>query len=465
MATIEELINQYRSDLPDYLRKMAVAPDRAPAAGPAVPEEVKTVVERTEPQVDPAIARLMALKKEAEARLPESSQKATAAQEAYRQQIMQRGGPAAPGAPSPFGYSKATLEALDQAEKEALRVAGEPPKKEEVEGGWQQAAITLLPALLGGVAGAASGTPGGAAAGVAAGGQASAETLKAMGEARSEKLKRETEQYVKRLDVAKEVFKRKIETLTAPELQGMKATSYFAMQVSAERAKQAVQRGELQNLGEQQIKNLPEVKEYQRLYDNVKQLETKIAEAAGKVGQKQLRTEKETGPRLEKEKGPRQITPAHAERISAYNSTEEQLVALIDKIKSNEKRMGPVAGRVGALNPYDKEAKSLGTEFGVMTSSIARAAEGGRMSDQDIKRFTAQAPQLTDDPAVAIKKASVFLEKVRRDRKNFVNSLETGNFDVSKYKQAEQQAAPSAQPEASARQKRIEELKKKLGKK
>lgn len=446
MPTIEELINQYRTELPDYLlRRQMMEPNRTPATLEKPTEEIKTVVEKTEPQVDPALRRLQERRTAEEAALLAKGEAAQKAQEEYRKKIMERGMGASPGAPSPFGYSQATLAALDQAEKEALKVAGEPPKKEEGEGGWQQAAVALLPAIIGGFAGRASGIAGGTAAGIGAGGQASAESLKAMGEAQSEKFKRQTEQYVKRLDVAKEVFRRKVEIMTAPELQEMKAASYFAMNAAAEKAKQAVQKGELQNLSQQEIKMMPEVQAFIRAQENLKELDKKIADVAAKTGTKQFKKEVETGPKLDKEKGLRPITPAHAERVGGYNSAEEHLVSLIDRINSSAKTMGPIAGRVGVINPYNKEARALAAEFGMLTSAIAKEMERGRVSDKDIERFKTQGPQITDDPQVAVKKAQQFLDNIRRDRKNFLNSLETGKFDVSAYKtQQPGAAAPAA---------------------
>lgn len=491
MATLEDLVNQYATELPDYLRKPrgkveladvlpAAAPAPSPVRSPVVPapapspaamptpavtaapleESIRTIYEKETPSVAEAVKRLREEQERLKAETPALEKAMKQAYELRRRGIESDGsGRAAP----PVDFSPAVKEAIAQEEKKILEKIGsykEPKSDSDV---LSQALLAFVPAIVGAGIGAVSRLPGGAWAGLGAGGQAGAKTLEAQQERQREKAKLEQERYLKDLNASVEVFKERIKTLKEPELINMRSLLNFSLAASEEKAKQAIQKGLALNLGKVELDNLPEVQSYNANLKAIEDVQKKINEALGEVPKAKFQKIKETKPAKEGKEGkegkPKEMTPAQQAQFAAFNSAEQQLLQVIKKIEQNKNIMGPIMGRLGGANPYAVQAQKLNTELGILTSAIARSAEGARMSDQDIKRFTQQAPQISNDPEVALEKAKSFLEKTRRDRDAWIQASKGAGVNVPKAPQPVTQGIMT--PE---QRKRLEELKAKFRK-
>ena len=95
------------------------------------------------------------------------------------------------------------------------------------------------------------------------------------------------------------------------------------------------------------------------------------------------------------------IGVAAAQELGAFSNAyhlAEKVNKGLDKYKD---LMGPVAGRLNIMNPYNTDAQVFNSDMKLLTQNVVRAFQGSRMSDQDIAIAQSYVPVITDTPAVA----------------------------------------------------------------
>lgn len=170
--------------------------------------------------------------------------------------------------------------------------------------------------------------------------------------------------------------------------------------------------------------------ERQKLAQNQKKLEMENAEALAKAS---------AGPK------PHILTTEQSKGLADLNASEQQLDALEGAIIQNAGSMGPIAGRLAALNPYGTEAKAFDAQMKLAAQNIGKSLEGGKLTDGDIARYREMLPDLKDTPEVASAKLAGVKTLLRQRKSAELGTLRKSGYDVSHFGE-EDPAGIAAQP-------------------
>jgi len=176
------------------------------------------------------------------------------------------------------------------------------------------------------------------------------------------------------------------------------------------------------------------------------------------------------GMKLGKEKEGKIIPEKAVENISDADSAISEMNKLIENIKVKSNLLGPVKGRVGAANPYNKTAQELQAEINRVRQMVGKALEGGVLRKEDEEKYLKIVGSLTDTPDVIINKLQGLVKNMSARRAQAIKNLGTAGYNVKNF----DTSAPVAQaPTGSAAPTRtiadidaeIAELEKSLGRK
>ena len=104
--------------------------------------------------------------------------------------------------------------------------------------------------------------------------------------------------------------------------------------------------------------------------------------------------------------------------------TIEDLFADVDDIAS-----GPIVGRARKLvKPYDEQAQLIEQAVGAAVPNLARGVfrEVGVLTDEDVARYKAQFPQLTDTPSIRQKKLSALRARLAEAELGMLKNFKEG---------------------------------------
>lgn len=122
-----------------------------------------------------------------------------------------------------------------------------------------------------------------------------------------------------------------------------------------------------------------------------------------------------------------------ANEVIGLNAAPASLKALEDirnTIMDNQDSFGPVAGRLGSINPYNTLSKTIDAQTQLAAQNIAKALEGGKLSDQDIIRYRKMFPNTADTSDVALAKLDL-LEKLVATKYNLdIPALKASGYNV-----------------------------------
>lgn len=117
-------------------------------------------------------------------------------------------------------------------------------------------------------------------------------------------------------------------------------------------------------------------------------------------------------------------------KIKSARSDVEDILSLVESL---EGKVGPVAGRINALNPYDTDVVKLNALIRQTVPGLARGVFGevGVLTNQDIENYTATLANMnvTTDQAKAL--TQQLLDKIDKTQTNYLGSFEAANFDTS----------------------------------
>lgn len=129
-------------------------------------------------------------------------------------------------------------------------------------------------------------------------------------------------------------------------------------------------------------------------------------------------------------------------------------------LKENADLFGPVGGRLGAINPYDMRSQNINSQVKATAQMIGKYMEGGVLRAEDIPKYAAMLPGLSDTPETAQNKINNVRALLTRKYNTDLESLQQGGYDVSGFPPLE---GPAAQPQggfdAAAELARIRALK------
>lgn len=137
-------------------------------------------------------------------------------------------------------------------------------------------------------------------------------------------------------------------------------------------------------------------------------------------------------------------TPGKPLNITAVNtitdydkSVKEALgmQALFSSTDGNRilEKVGPVAGRMNSLNPYDEDFKLMQQQLALAKQIIGKAFEGGVLRKEDEIKYKDILPLATDTPDVIRGKVKLLVDRVQGIRDTYLDNLQDAGYDVSRY--------------------------------
>lgn len=97
-------------------------------------------------------------------------------------------------------------------------------------------------------------------------------------------------------------------------------------------------------------------------------------------------------------------TSTEASTLANGSSAIDELTSLQQAIQSGDGSVGPVSGRLRSMNPFDTQEQALKSNLEIAAQMVAKGLEGGKLSDQDIKRYRQMLPNVNDTTEVALAK-------------------------------------------------------------
>lgn len=118
------------------------------------------------------------------------------------------------------------------------------------------------------------------------------------------------------------------------------------------------------------------------------------------------------------------------QRISDYDSAVLELDLLSKQLEQNVISLGPGAGRIASLNPYDTAGQSLQADIKSVKQLVGKALEGGVLRKEDEEKYNAILPTLNDTPDVALNKSRGLSARMRRARILYLQNMMEGKAGI-----------------------------------
>jgi len=131
--------------------------------------------------------------------------------------------------------------------------------------------------------------------------------------------------------------------------------------------------------------------------------------------------------------GGRALSAEQVQQISGGNQITSVLNPLYDLIKNKSNLFGPVVGAVNSRNPYNTDAATAQANLKTAAQTIGKYLEGGKLTDQDVPKYEAMLPKLTDTPAVAQNKLDSISTLLREKQQQFIKDTQSGGFNTNGY--------------------------------
>jgi len=128
---------------------------------------------------------------------------------------------------------------------------------------------------------------------------------------------------------------------------------------------------------------------------------------------------------------PNPLNSADIGRISDYDTSLTVLEDLEKELKNKGSQMGPLAGRLGGMNPYNTEAQDIQASVNVTKQIVGKALEGGVLRAEDEAKYARILPTLNDTPEVAAIKIAKLRRLLSVARSKYVKNIREGKQDPS----------------------------------
>jgi hypothetical protein len=128
------------------------------------------------------------------------------------------------------------------------------------------------------------------------------------------------------------------------------------------------------------------------------------------------------------------LTDTAIKTVNDYQSAIKNLDQISGTLANTKVGVGPIAGRLSTINPYNTEGQSLRAQLDGVRQIIGKALEGGKLTDQDYAKYQKILPSLNDTAPVAQAKIKQLKSMLTRDLTSYValqNSKGGGSIDIT----------------------------------
>lgn len=123
-----------------------------------------------------------------------------------------------------------------------------------------------------------------------------------------------------------------------------------------------------------------------------------------------------------------------ADKVLQLNEGK-QMPGLLDKIettiKNNEDSFGPIIGTAGGLNPYNETSQTIQSQMKSSAQLIGKYMEGGVLRKEDVAKYEAMLPKLSDTPQVAYNKLQIVRKMLADKSKSDIEAVGASGYNVA----------------------------------
>lgn len=127
----------------------------------------------------------------------------------------------------------------------------------------------------------------------------------------------------------------------------------------------------------------------------------------------------------------KELTSQQTDSLAGHGAALDQLKDIKQVIETNQDSFGPIAGRLGAMNPYNKTSQNINAMVSLAAQNIGKSLEGGKMTDQDIERYKKMLPSMSDTPDVAVAKLEQVERLVNQRKNSELSTLGKAGYNVT----------------------------------
>jgi hypothetical protein len=148
-------------------------------------------------------------------------------------------------------------------------------------------------------------------------------------------------------------------------------------------------------------------------------------------------------------RGGKQLPASNVLQVTEGEQMPALMADLEGDIKANANVMGPVKGLLGKMNPYDTQSQVFNSKMATAAQRIGKYMEGGVLRAEDVPKYRAMLPQITDTPEVAEAKRRTVLQMLSSKQSGDVKGLMGAGYNAKTFQQtprAPQQKTPTQMP-------------------
>lgn len=131
----------------------------------------------------------------------------------------------------------------------------------------------------------------------------------------------------------------------------------------------------------------------------------------------------------------KRLPPDKVLSVNAGNAIPKMLTEIEKTIDMNAPLFGPVAGRIGELNPYDTQSQTVDAQMRTASQAFGRFMEGGVLRKEDEDKYRRMFPKLGDTPDVARNRLQLIAKMLKDKQESDVTALGAAGYDVAGLRQ------------------------------
>jgi hypothetical protein len=126
----------------------------------------------------------------------------------------------------------------------------------------------------------------------------------------------------------------------------------------------------------------------------------------------------------------KQISATAIQNVQEGNNIPMILRKLKEKIDTKPNLFGPVAGRIGSMNPYNTESQTMDADLRLAAQNVGKYMEGGVLRKEDEEKYRKMLPSMTDTPEVAANKFKQVEDLMIERQSSALNALKGSGYDT-----------------------------------
>lgn len=115
--------------------------------------------------------------------------------------------------------------------------------------------------------------------------------------------------------------------------------------------------------------------------------------------------------------------------LADIDNSAAQLDSLYGTIDSYANLMGPVQGRINSMNPYNTDAQAFQSSMKGIAQQVGKAMEGGVLRAEDVPKYEAILPKITDTPDAAKAKIDNVIGMLQQQRQIRESTYSSAGYD------------------------------------